>query len=231
MVMKPSNISHVIAEISYRDSLETMSKLKIYVGDEYGDKISQQPQTFKNVDLSSTGNIFYIRNIEKIRGLMKATPLYNFIIRSYIVYSFSKKSSERVYISSFGGNKVNTSQVKNYLVNSIIDTKDVGLLSHLIEMISGYRNNYDLSTDNFILSDSTKTYHRKERVDDDVIIDSVFYRGQNSRLSNKDIIKMMRDHNRVPTGMILKDEFTALEPSTIISVAYMLINKKEALAI
>jgi len=105
------------------------------------------------------------------------------------------------------------------------------LLSHLIEIISGYQNNYDVSTDNFILSDGIQTYHRKERIDDDVIIDSVFLRGQNSRLSNKDVITMMRDHNKTPKGMILKDEFAALEPSTIISVAYMLINKKEALAI
>ncbi len=229
--MIPPNISHVIAAISYRDSLDNLSKLRIYVGDEYEDKISQQPQTFKNVDISSSGNIFYVRSIEELRTFMKVTPLYNFIIRSYIVYSFSKKSSERVYISSFGGNKINTSQVKNFLVNSIINTEDEGLLSHLIEIISGYHNNYDVKTDNFILSDGTQTYYRKERVDDDVIIDSVFLRGQHSRLSNQEVITMMRDHNKTPKGMILRDEFAALEPSTIISVAYMLINKKEASAI
>lgn len=231
MIMDPSNISHVIAVISYKDSLDNLSELKIYVGDEYEDKIYQQAQTFKNVDLTMSDNVFYVRNIEEIRGFMRANPLYNFIIRSYIVYSFSKKSTKRLYISSFGGNKINSSQVKNFLANSILDSEDEGFLSHLIEKISGYRNNYDVKTDTFILSDGTQTYCRKERLEDDVIIDSVFLKGQNSRLSNKDIITMMRDHNKTPTDMILKDEFITLEPTTIISVAYLLIKKKEALAI
>ena len=230
MIMDLLNISHVIAVISYRDSMANLSELKIFVGDEYEDKISLQALTFKNVDLSAPDNIFYVRSIEELRGLMHSTTLYKFIIRSYIVYSFSKKSTKRLYISSFGGNKINSSQVKNFLANSIIDTEDEKLLSHLIETISGYRNNYDVNTDSFILSDGTQTYCRIDRVDDDVIIDSVFLKGQDSRLSNKEIITMMRDHNKTPKGLILRDEFIALEPATIISVAYLLIKRKEALA-
>lgn len=228
--MKPSNISHVIADISYKDSLDSLYQLKIFVGDEYEDKIFEQARVFKDADLSSSSNKFYVRSIDELRSLMKATPIYNFIIRSYLVYSFYKSTSKDVYISSFGGNKITSIHVKMFLVQSIFNTKDKGLLSHLIEIISGHHNSYDVQTDAFMLSDCIHTHCRKQRIDDDVLIKSVFLTGKNTNLSNKDVITMMRDNNKIPEGMVLRDEFIALEPSQIISLAYLLIGKKEALA-
>jgi len=40
----------------------------------------------------------------------------------------------------------------------------------------------------------------------------------------------MRDNNSIPEGMVLKDEFIALEPFEIITLSYMLIGKKENVA-
>ena len=228
--MKPLNISHVIADISYKDSLDSLYQLKILVGDKYEDKISQQAKKFKDVDLSSTSDVFYVRSIDELRSLMQATPKYDFVIRSYLVYSLNKNSSKEVYISSFGGNKITSSHVKMFLAQSILHTNDNGLLSHLIEMISGYHNSYDVQTDAFMLSDCIPTHYRKQRIDDDIIIKSVFLTGKSTNLSNKDVITMMRDKNKIPDGMVLKDEFIALEPKQIISLAYLLIDKKEDLA-
>ncbi|WP_299871423.1 hypothetical protein [uncultured Cocleimonas sp.] len=228
--MKTPRISHVIADISYKDSLDSLYQLKIFVGKEHEDKIAKQPKIFKNADLSEIEDDFYVTSIDEVRALMRVTPEYNFVIRSYIVYSYYKKSSDEVYISSFGGNKINTSNVKNYLVHSILSSKDSGLLSHLIEMISGYQNNYDVQANAFMLSDFVHTYCRKQRIDDDVIIDSVFVSNENIDLSNKEIIALMRDHNRIPDGMIVRDEFCALEPSQIITLACLLIDNQEAVA-
>ena len=228
--MKKPRISHVIADISYKDSLDSLYQLKVFVGNKYEDKISQQPKKFKNVDLSSIDDVFYVRSIDELRELMRATPSYDFVIRSYLVYSFYKKSSEEVYISSFGGNKINTSNVKNFLVHSILNTKDSGLLSHLIEMISGFQNNYDVQANTFMLSDFVHTYCRKQRIDDDVIIESVFLSSKNTDLSNKDVITLMRDHNKIPDGMFLREEFIALEPSQIVTLASLLIDNQEAVA-
>lgn len=222
-MIEQTNISHVIADISYKDSMESLYQLKILVGDNYEDEISKQRKSFKDVDLSLSSNVFYVRSIDELRRLMKITPRYDFIIRSYLVYSFCKKSPKNAYISSFGGSKVNPSQVKNFLVNSILNTDDNGLLSHLIELISGYKNEYDVHTDTFILSDSIHIHSRKQRVDDEVIIKSAFLKASSTNLSTKDVITTMRDKNKIPEGMVLRDEFMALEPSQIISLAYRLI--------
>ena len=230
IIMKKLRISHVIADISYKDSLDSLYQLKVFVGKEYEDKISEQSQKFKNIDLSAIDDVFYVRSIDELRGLMRATPLYNFVVRSYLVYSFYKKASKEVYISSFGGNKINTSSVKNYLVHSILHTKDSGLLSHLIELISGFQNNYDVQSNTFMLSDFVHNYCRKQRVDDDVIIESVFLTSKNTNLSNKDVITIMRDQNKIPEGMVLREEFIALEPSQIVTLASLLIDKQEAAA-
>ena len=227
--MKQPIISHAIADISYRDSLDSLYKLKIYIGEEYEAKIAKQPQVFKKVDLSLPDNIFYVRNIDELRNFMTASASYNFVIRSYLVYSFIRASSKPkdVYVSGFGGNKINASHVKSYLVHSILNTKDSGLLSHLIDMISGYQNVYDVQSNAFMLSDCIHTHARNKRIDDDVIIDSVFMKGKERELSNQDIIKIMRDKNSIPEGMFVKDEFIALEPTQIISLAYLLIETKE----
>jgi len=227
--MKHPKISHAIADISYKDSLDNLCQLKILIGDEYEAKIAKQPQVFKKVELSSPDNIFYVRDIDELRSFMKVSPLYNFVIRSYLVYSFLRNSTKPkdVYVSDFGGNKVNASHIKSYLVHSIFNTKDSGLLSQLIEIVSGYNNSYDVQSNAFILSDYSHTHCRRKRIDDDVIINSVFMKGRERHLSNQDIIKMMRDNNMIPKGMFVKDEFIALEPSQIISLAYLLIETKE----
>ena len=82
----------------------------------------------------------------------------------------------------------------------------------------------------FILSDCTHTHCRKERIDDDVLMKSVILTGKHTELSNKDVITFMRDNNKIPEGMIVREEFIALEPSQIVSLAYLLIDKKEAVA-
>ncbi len=40
--MKPPRISHVVADISYKDSLDSLYQLKVFVGKEYEDKIPEQ---------------------------------------------------------------------------------------------------------------------------------------------------------------------------------------------
>ncbi len=104
------------------------------------------------------------------------------------------------------------------------------MLSHLIEMISGFQNDYDVQKNAFILSDHVHNYCRKQRIDDNVIIESVFLNGKNTHLSNKDVITLMRDQNKIPDGMILRDEFVALEPSQIVTLASLLIDNHEAVA-
>ncbi|MEB8433051.1 MULTISPECIES: hypothetical protein [Cocleimonas] len=228
--MKTPRISHAIADISYKDSLDSLYQLKVFIGKDYEDKIAEQAKIFKDADLSTIKDDFYVRSIDELRGLMRATPSYNFVVRSYLVYSYYKKSSDEVYVSSFGGNKINTANVKNFLVHHILSTKDSGLLSHLIEMISGYQNNYDVQANTFMLSDFVHTYCRKQRIDDDVIIDSVFVSSENTDMSNKDVIALMRDHNRIPEGMFLREEFIALEPAQIVTLACLLIDNQEAVA-
>ncbi len=228
--MKTPEISHVIADISYKDSLDSLYQLKIFIGNKYEKQISQQAQKFKKLDLSSADNVFYARSIDEIREMMRATPTYNFVIRSYLVFSFYKDSSKNVYISSFGGNKITAPHVKNFLVHSILNTDDDGLLSHLIETFSGFQNNYDVQTNAFMLSDFVHNYCRKKRIDDDVIIKAVFLPEKNNDLSNKEVITFMRDQNKIPEGMFLREEFFALEPNQIITLAYLLIDNKEAIA-
>ena len=228
--MKKSKISHVIADISHKDSLDSLYQLKVFVGNKYKDKISQQAKNYKDVDLSAPDNVFYVRDIDELREMMRATPTYDFVIRSYLVYSFYKDSVKDVYISSFGGNKITAPHVKNFLVHSILNTDDEGLLSHLIEMISGFQNNYDVQTNTFMLADYIHNYCRKERLDDDVIIKSVFLPEKNNDLSNKEVITLMRDKNKIPHGMFLREEFIALEPNQIITLACLLIDNKEAIA-
>lgn len=229
--MKTPKISHVIAEVSKKDSLDSSYQLIILVGNEYEDKISEQAKTFKDADLSSSHTEFYVRSIEELRSLMRPTSLYCFVIRSYLIYSFYKSEpSKEVYISSFGGNKISSSHAKNYLLHSILYAEDDGLLSHLVEMISGYQNFYDVQSEDFMLSDSPHISCRKQRIDDDLLIRSVFTTGKTPHLSNKDIITMMRDENMIPEGMKLKDEFIVLEPSQIVMLASTLINKKEEIA-
>lgn len=224
--MEPTNISHVIADISYKDSIDGSYQIKVLVGDNYEDEISKQGESFKDVDLSLSSNVFYVRSIDELRSLMKITPMYDFIVRSYIVYSFHKSSPKDVYISSFGGSKISTPQVKNFLVNTILNTDDNGLLSNLIQMISGYHNDYDVHTDAFMLSDCIHIHSRRQRIDDDVIIKSVFLKGSSTSLSTQEVIAMMRDQNKIPEGMVLRDEFIALEPTQIISLACLLIDTK-----
>jgi hypothetical protein len=225
--MKPSNISHVIADISYKDSMESLYELKVLVGDKYEDEISKQGKNLKDLDLSLSCNVFYVRSIDELRSLMKITPMYDFIIRSYLVYSFYESPSKDVYISSFGGSKISQSDVKNFLLNTILNTSDKGLLSHLIEVISGYKNDYDVITDAFILSDCVHIHCRKRRIEDDKIIKSVFLEVGESSLPNKDVIAIMRDQNKIPEGMVVREEFIALEPSQIVSFAFQLIGTKE----
>jgi len=225
-MIEPTNISHIVADVSYKDSMDSLYQLKILVGDNYEDEISKQGKNFKDVDLSLSSNVFYVRSIDELRRLMKITPRFDFIIRSYLVYSFCKSSPKNAYISSFGGSKISPSQVKNFLVNSILNTDDNGLLQYLIEMFSGYQNEYDVHTDTFILSDCVHLHTRKQRIDDEVIIQSVFLKASSTSLSTKEVITTMRDKNKIPEGMVLRDEFIALEPSQIISLACRLIETR-----
>lgn len=169
-----------------------------------------------------------MRNIDELRRFMKISPLYDFVIRSYRVYSFLKNStnSRNVFVSDFGGKNINVPHIKKYLMHSILNTKDSELLSHITSIVSGY-NNYDAQSNAFILSDLIDTYCKRKRIDDDIIIKSVFMKDDESLLSNQEIIKIMRDKNRIPKGMFLKEEFVALEPSQIILLAYQLIETKE----
>lgn len=225
--MKPSNISHVIADVSYIGTPQTVYKLKILVGDEYEDKISEQLSKHKDVDLSDSNNLFYVRSIDELRGLMRETPRYDFVITSYLVYSFHESSSERVYISSFGGKNISSSNVKNYLLNSFLKVKDEELLSNFLEMFSGYECDYDVEKDSYTLSDQVQNEARKERIGDDEIINSVFSTDNSTDLSHQDIIKMMRDKNQIPFGLEVRDEFIALEPVEIITLASGLIESEE----
>ncbi|KAG1650273.1 hypothetical protein GQR58_028181 [Nymphon striatum] len=96
-----------------------------------------------------------------------------------------------------------------------------------LDSVSGYHNSYDVQSNAFMLSDVIHTHCRRKRIDDDVIIKSVFLDNRDRQLSNQDIIKMMRDNNMIPQGMHVKDEFVALEPTQIISLAYLLIDPKD----
>ena len=221
--MKPSNISHVIADISYRDNMESLFKLKVLVGDKYEDEISKQGKSLKHEDLSLSSNVFYVRSIDELRSLMKINPRYGFIIRSYLVYSFHTNPSKDAYISSFGGSKVSPPQVMNFLINTILRTNDKELLSNLIKEASGYENNYDVKTNNYMLSDDIHTHTRKGRIKDDQIIKSVFLKGRESSLPNQDVIAIMRDQNKIPAGMVVREEFIALQPSQLVSLVYQLI--------
>lgn len=226
--MKQPRISHIIADVSYRDSLDSLYQLKIFVGDQYEDEVFQPLKAYKELDLSAIDAAFYVKSIDELRSLMKTTSDYNFVVRSYQVYSFYKESPMNVYISSFGGNKITVANLKNFLVHHLLYTEDEELLSHLIETIAGFQNEYDVQSDSFMIADYVHAYERKQRLDDDVIIESVFLTKNNTGLSNKEVITLMRDQNEIPEGMVLRDQFIALEPSQIITLACLLIDNKEA---